>query len=253
MCFHHWSIYCVFNIKPLYFCLNRSLYDVGFFYSFFLTIMTAVQTQNSCSVSWQLSPPYTSPSLHAFLYREMWGGTMWHMPVGLLSVMRKTGWCPCLIEWMKAQCSTKQFPASVITHVYQIIFKVPPAGAGLQLLGALLQCIIIIIIMGCSAEVLGTLDVVSERTQILQHDAIQRHKEQEPCSRCIWGVAKELGQLLWDAWNGLSAEKLEKLKVFLFLLFQSWPRQKCITALYISLLNKNYYLWECLVPKTCAQ
>lgn len=71
-----------------------------------------------------------------------------------------------------AQCSTKQFPASVITHVYQIIFKVPPAGAGLQLLSALLQCIIIII-MGCSAEVLGTLDVVSERSQILQHDCNQ--------------------------------------------------------------------------------
>lgn len=63
---------------------------------------------------------------------------------------------------MKAQCSTKQFPTSVITHVYQIIFKVPPAGAGLQLLSALLQCIIIII-MGCSAEVLGTLDMTQSR------------------------------------------------------------------------------------------
>lgn len=81
----------------------------------------------------------------------------------------KEGHCA---SFYPAQCSTKQFPASVITHVYQIIFKVPPAGAGLQLLSALLQCIIIIIIIitGCSAEVLGTLDVVSEPTQILQHD-----------------------------------------------------------------------------------
>lgn len=81
----------------------------------------------------------------------------------------KEGHCA---SFYPAQCSTKQFPASVITHVYQIIFKVPPAGAGLQLLGALLQCIIIIIIIitGCSAEVLGTLGVVSEPTQILQHD-----------------------------------------------------------------------------------
>lgn len=81
----------------------------------------------------------------------------------------KEGHCA---SFYPAQCSTKRFPASVITHVYQIIFKVPPAGAGLQLLSALLQCIIIIIIIitGCSAEVLGTLDVVSERTQILQHD-----------------------------------------------------------------------------------
>lgn len=78
----------------------------------------------------------------------------------------KEGHCA---SFYPAQCSTKQFPASVITHVYQIIFKVPPAGAELQLLSALLQCIIIII-MGCSAEVLGTLDVVSERSQILQHD-----------------------------------------------------------------------------------
>lgn len=80
----------------------------------------------------------------------------------------KEGHCA---SFYPAQCSIKQFPASVITHVYQIIFKVPPAGAGLQLLSALLQCIIIIIIItGCSAEVLGTLDVVSEPTQILQHD-----------------------------------------------------------------------------------
>lgn len=80
----------------------------------------------------------------------------------------KEGHCA---SFYPAQCSTKQFPASVITHVYPIIFKVPPAGAGLQLLSALLQCIIIIIIItGYSAEVLGTLDVVSEPTQILQHD-----------------------------------------------------------------------------------